>query len=102
VVEELSSSQRQWLRRLAHDLKPVAQVGKNGLTEHVVAAVDQALQGSELIKVKFLDYQDQRRQLAETLVEETGSELVAIIGNVAVLYRQHPDPERRTIALPRA
>lgn len=102
MVEELSSGQRQFLRRLAHELKPVAQIGKNGLTEHVVAAVDQALQGSELIKVKFLDHQEQRQQLAATLVEETESLLVAIIGNVAILYRQHPDPERRRYTLPRA
>ncbi|MFO7171295.1 MAG: YhbY family RNA-binding protein [Chloroflexota bacterium] len=99
-MEELSSGQRQWLRRLAHDLRPVVQIGKNGLTEHVVAAVDQALLGSELIKVKFLEHQDQRRQLTATLVEETGSTLVALIGGVAILYRRHPDPERREIVLP--
>ncbi len=99
-MSALSSSQRQWLRKHAHDLRPVAQVGKSGLTEQVVAAVAQALAAHELIKVKFMDYQDQRRQLADTLVEETGSELVGIIGNVAILYRQQDDPARRTIALP--
>jgi hypothetical protein len=35
----LSTSQRQWLRKAAHDLRPITQIGKNGLTEHVVQAV---------------------------------------------------------------
>jgi RNA-binding protein len=99
-MQDLNSSQRQWLRRQAHDLRPIVQVGKNGLTEQVVASVDQALAAHELIKVKFLEHQDRRRQLADTLVEETGSALVAIVGNIAVLYRQQADPARRTIVLP--
>ncbi|HWQ13249.1 MAG TPA: ribosome assembly RNA-binding protein YhbY [Roseiflexaceae bacterium] len=99
-MQILSSGQRQWLRKQAHHLRPIAQVGKNGLTAPVVAAVDQALAANELIKVKFLEHQEQRRELAGTLAEETGSELVAIIGNIAILYRQQPDPARRTIVLP--
>jgi RNA-binding protein len=96
----LSTNQRQWLRKTAHDLRPITQIGKNGLTEHVVQAVSEALAAHELIKVKFLDHQDQRRALSDTLAEETGSELVGIIGNVAILYREQPDRERRKIVLP--
>jgi RNA-binding protein len=99
-MQNLSSGQRQWLRKLAHDLRPTAQVGKNGLTEQVVASVHEALSAHELIKVKFVDHQDQRRALTDTLAEETGSTLVSIIGNVAILYRRQEDPERRKIALP--
>ncbi|MEN9937653.1 MAG: hypothetical protein RLZZ387_4232 [Chloroflexota bacterium] len=100
-MQQLSSGQRQWLRKMAHDLRPTAQVGKNGLTEHVVAAVDEALEANELIKVKFMDFQDQRQALSDTLADETRSVLVAVIGNVAILYREQADPERRTITLPR-
>jgi RNA-binding protein len=100
-MPQLSTNQRQWLRKTAHDLRPSAQIGKNGLTEQVVQAVSESLAANELIKVKFLDHQDQRHALSETLAEETGSELVAMIGNVAILYREQPDHERRTIVLPR-
>lgn len=99
-MHSLSSGQRQWLRKMAHELRPVAQVGKNGLTEQVVQAVGEALAANELIKVKFVDHQDQRQALSDTLAKETDSALVGIIGNIAILYRQQPDPERRTIALP--
>lgn len=99
-MHNLSSGQRQWLRKTAHDLQPVAHVGRNGLTEHVVQAVSEALAANELIKVKFVDHQDQRQALSDTLAEETDSALVGIIGNIAILYREQPDREKRKIALP--
>jgi RNA-binding protein len=99
-MQALSSSQRQWLRKSAHDLRPTAEIGRNGLTEQVVHAVNEALAANELIKVKFQDHQDQRQALSATLAEETSSALVGVIGNIAILYRQHPDRERRKIVLP--
>lgn len=99
-MKALSSGQRQYLRRLAHGLKPIAQVGKNGLTEPVVAGIDLALTANELIKVKFLDFQDQRQELSQELAQSVRCELVGLIGNTAILYRQHPDREKRRVALP--
>jgi RNA-binding protein len=99
-MPSLSSGQRQWLRKSAHDLRPMAQIGKNGLTEQIVKTVNEALEANELIKVKFVDHQDQRQALSATLAEETGSALVSVIGNIAILYRQNPDRERRVVALP--
>ena len=96
----LTSTQRQYLRRLAHDLKPIAHIGKNGLTTPVVASVDTGLAARELIKVKFLDFQDQKQALAQELAAASHSELIGLIGNVAILYREHPDPQERQIALP--
>ena len=97
---KLTNSQRQYLRRSAHHLKPIAHIGKNGLTEPVVASVDLGLAAHELIKVKFVDFQDQKQALAQELAVASGSELVGLIGNIAILYRRHPDPEQRQIALP--
>jgi RNA-binding protein len=94
----LTNTQRQYLRRTAHSLRPVAQVGKNGLTNEVIGAVDEALAAHELIKVKFGDFRDERRELSEELAGATGSVLVALIGNIAVLYR--PNPDRGVVTLP--
>jgi len=97
---ELKSIQRSHLKGLAHGLKPTVQIGKNGLTEAAVQTIDRALDDHELIKVKFLSHKDERKKLSGTLAEKTGSELVALIGNVAILYRQASEPEKRTITLP--
>jgi RNA-binding protein len=77
------------------------QIGKQGLTSAVQASVDEALNARELIKVKFMDFRDQKQELAEELAGTSGSALVGIIGNIAILYRQQKDPQKRKITLPR-
>jgi RNA-binding protein len=100
-MDQLTNTQREYLRRLAHDLKPTAHVGKNGVTENVIAAIDQALDSHELIKVKFGDFQEQKKEIATDVSDQLGAILVTIIGNIAVFYREQPDDERRKIRLPR-
>src|SRR5262245_59100046 len=97
----LTQTQRQYLRRIAHDLKPTVQVGKNGVTAQLLASVEQELDARELVKVKFLDYRDQKRELAEQIADQAGAALGALIGNIAVIFRQQRDPEKRKVHVPR-
>jgi RNA-binding protein len=99
-MQPMTTTQRQYLRKRAHHLKPIVQIGKSGLSDEVLATVGRELAAHELIKIKFLEFQDQKRELAEQIVETTGSQLVGLIGNMAILYRQQPDPEKRRIHLP--
>ena len=96
---QLTSAQRADLRRQAHDLSPLVHIGKNGVTEHIVNNIDQALTVHELIKVKFQDFQDQKRELSDQIAEQLTAGLVGLIGNMAILYRRQPDPDRRRIPL---
>ena len=88
------------MKGLAHGLKPAVQMGKNGLTEAVVQTIGRALDDHELIKLKFLSHKEEREELSRLLAERTGSELVAVIGNIVILYKQAPKPEKRQITLP--
>ncbi len=97
---QLTNTQRDYARRQAHHLKPTVQIGKNGLTDQVLTSIEQALEANELIKVKFLDYQDQKRELTEQIVAASNSTLIGIIGNIAILYREQSDPEKRKLILP--
>lgn len=97
----LTGKQRRHLRALGHKLTVVVQVGKDGLDDGLVAAVDRALTDHELVKVKVgegagLD----RHEAAEELARRTGSELAQVLGNIVLLYRPHPDEPQ--IVLPRA
>lgn len=95
----LTGKQRRHLRALAHKLSPVVQVGKDGLDEGVVAAVDRALADHELIKVKLGEAAGlDRHDAALDLAAKTGSEVAQVLGNTVVLYRADPDEPR--IALP--
>jgi RNA-binding protein len=84
----LSDKQLRFLRGRAHALKPVIQVGNNGLTAGVLAETRRALTDHELIKLRIqaADRSTRDALLAE-LVRETGSTLVTRIGHVAVLFQ---------------
>lgn len=82
---------------MAHGLNPVVMVGKNGLTDGVWQAVDEALENHELIKIKFIDFKDSKQEIAGQLTKTLSAELIGIIGNIVILYRQNPDEEKRIV-----
>lgn len=86
----LTSGDRKRLKSAAQHLEPVVFLGKAGLTEDFVDSVAIALASRELIKVKFTAFKDQRHELATEIAARTASDLVTIVGHVAVLYRPKP------------
>lgn len=97
----LTQAQRQFLRKAAHDLSPIVHIGKNGLSDNLFSSTELALDAHELIKVKFNDFKDEKREVAQELADRVRAELIYVIGNTAILYRQQPDAEKRKIDLPR-
>jgi RNA-binding protein len=96
----LTGKQKSFLRSLAHKLKPVVQVGRQGATEAVLAAVEVALEQHELIKVKVSgESEADVIEVAPALEKGTFSQVAQIIGHTVVLYRRRDkDPK---IVLPR-
>ena len=97
----LSGTQRKHLRGLAHALKPVVQVGGRGVNDGVIEATKRALADHELIKVKISADRDERAVMADEIAKGCDAELAGTIGTIAILYRRHPDPEKRVIELPK-
>ena len=96
----LTTKQRQFLKGLAHHLSPVVMLGGNGLTESVLAEIDNALNHHELIKVKIAGADREVKQLIiDAIVRETNAVNVQTIGHILVLYRQSDD---KKITLPKA
>lgn len=93
----LTSKQRQNLKALAHSLDPVVHIGKNGLTEQSLDTIDKALTDHQLIKVKFLDFKDEKNNFASLIEERTGAVLIDVIGNVIILFRENSDSEKPLI-----
>ncbi len=97
----LSGKDRRFLRALGHHLKPVVQVGKDGVSDAAAKAADQALRDHELIKVKVGESCPlERQEAAEALAQATGAEIAQLLGRTILLYR--PDPEEPGIRLPKA
>lgn len=99
MINQLTSQQRQKLKALAQRLEPVLRVGKAGLSAAFLKSVDEALASHELLKIKFAEFKEEKKELAPLLAEKTDSCLVTRVGNVAVLYREHPDPEKRQVKI---
>jgi RNA-binding protein len=96
----LTGKQRRHLRSLGHTIKPIVQVGKGGIDEGLVKALDQALADHELVKVKIGEGAGvDREEAAESLARETQSEVAQVLGNTVLLYRA--DPEDPQIKLPK-
>lgn len=93
----LTGKQKRTLRGLAHDLEPVVHVGKAGLTDELVGQVARALDAHELIKVRVLVGKDGKDALVAELERATGAAEAGRVGHVSILYRRHPDPEKRRI-----
>jgi RNA-binding protein len=86
---ELSGKQKRHLRGLGHELHPLVTVAGNGLSESVLAELDQTLEHHELIKVKVnAGDRDEKRALIAGMVEKSGATLVQTIGHIALLYRK--------------
>ena len=84
---ELNSKQRKILEKAAQPLSAAVLIGGAGLTDEQVAQINSMLKIHELIKVKFNEYKEEKRELSLSISEKTDSTLVRIIGNVAVFYR---------------
>ena len=99
---QLNSQQAKYLRGLAHALKPSVLVGKNGITEDVVAAVEAALEAHELIKVKFIDAKgkEEKQAMSDEVCRAARCCRAGLIGHTAILYRPAAKPSKRRIALP--
>ena len=49
----LTNTQKKFLKKSAHHLKPIVWAGQHGVTENLIKEIDQALHDHELIKIKL-------------------------------------------------
>jgi len=96
MLPRLSNPEIRKLKAAAQRMKATFKVGKAGLSPQFLQSVDEGLKHHELIKVKFDEFKEQKKELAPVLAEKTSSHLIMQVGNVVVLYRHKPEaPEDR-------
>jgi RNA-binding protein len=96
----LTGKQKRMLRGMGHALEPIVYIGKNGIEQPQVMAVEQALLDHELIKVKLgkgAPYD--LKEMVRILETEGRGTCVQTIGKVALFYAPHP--EEPVIKLPK-
>lgn len=96
----LTSKQRSFLRSMGNPMEPLFQVGKGGLTDNVIQAVEDALLARELIKLRILpSLLQEPKEVAHELAEALGADVVQVIGKSFLIYKRNPEEPR--IELPK-
>jgi RNA-binding protein len=96
----LTGKQRRHLRALGHHLDPVVQIGKSGVGESVIAALDEALQRHELVKVRIgTECPEDRHEVAEALAPAVKGQVAQVLGRTVLIYRRNPKEQK--IQLPK-
>ena len=88
----LTNVELRKLKARAQLLEPLFKVGKAGLSESFVKSVAEGLAHHELIKIKFVDFKEEKKTLAPELAAKTSSHVIMRVGNVVVLYRPKAAP----------
>ena len=84
----LTSKERAELRSQANSLDTTLMVGKDGVTDAVVAEADNQLTARELVKGKVLENALlSPREVSDALCEALGADGVSVIGTKFVIYR---------------
>lgn len=94
----LTSKQQSFLRSKAHHLDPIFQIGKSGLTDAILAQIDEALEARELLKVSVLqNCEEDKKEIAEKIAAYKHIEIVQVIGSIIVVYRESTEKKRITL-----
>ncbi len=96
----LTGKQKRFLRSEAHHLSPIFQVGKGGVNENMIKQIEEALEKRELMKISILqNCEEEKTEVAQELSQGAGAEIVQVIGNTIVLYKE--SKENKQLTLPR-
>ena len=94
----MTTKQRAYLKSLAMTMDPIFQIGKASMNPGLTEAIREALDARELIKISVLqNCLDDPRELAETIAERTGSQVVQVIGKKIVLYKEGKDNKKKIV-----
>lgn len=95
----LTGKQRSYLKSLAHNMEPIMQIGKGGVSENVLKQIDDALEARELLKITVLNNSLLKaNDVADEISKHLRAEFVQSIGSKFVIYRQSKE---KKISIPK-
>jgi RNA-binding protein len=91
-MEPLPNRELRALKSRAQLLKPILKLGKDGMSPAFVKSLDDALTHHELVKVKFEEFKEQKKEMMPQLADKVSAHIILRVGNVLVLFRRKPVP----------
>lgn len=96
-MQQLKGKQKRYLRSQAHGMRPLFQVGKEGLSANWLAQIEDAIEKRELFKINILQNALVEDEEVIAFIEEnTPIQVVQKIGHVLVVYKQAAKKEHRS------
>ena len=93
----INSKQRAELRAKANELDTTLMIGKEGITDALIAELDRQLEARELIKGKVLESALlTAREASDELCRALGAEGIQCVGNKFVLWRHSETLAKKT------
>ena len=92
MAEEISNREIRELKARAQRLRPILKIGKDGLSPAFLKAADDALTHHELVKVKFDEFKESKKELGPKLAASVSAAPIMQVGNIIVLFRRKPRP----------
>ena len=85
----MTSKERAKLRAEANGLDPIFQIGKEGITESVIAQLEDTFNTRELFKIKvhLESSPEDPKEIAGKISEATGCDIIQVIGGTIVVFR---------------
>ena len=82
------------LRKKAKTLKPIINIGKNGITDGLLIEIERMLKKKKMIKIKInrgAMEEKEKKEIAKELLIKTKAELVDFVGFNITLYKKGKD-----------
>ena len=85
----ITTKQRAFLRGLGNSLEPSMQIGKEGLTENSIEALNNLLEARELVKIRILKNCEMApKDVMKEICDQTFANPVQVIGGILIIYRR--------------
>ena len=91
----LTNKDRKFLKSKAHHLKPIIIIGKDEVCSSIIRSISDAVDAHELIKIKFNHHKERKREIIDNINSEIETQLIGIVGNIAIIFRQNKDINNR-------
>ncbi|KRM43969.1 ribosome assembly RNA-binding protein YhbY [Lentilactobacillus parafarraginis] len=96
---ELTGKQKRFLRASANRMRPIFEIGKNGLSKVWLDEISKALDSRELIKVNILQNASVTpSDVAEFVMSRSDITVVQKLGKTVVLFKQSSNEDNRALS----
>ncbi len=86
----MNGKQRSYLKKLSHGMKPVIQVGKEGVTPSLISQISETIKKRELIKISVLEScPEEVDEVMDKILERAKCEFVQSIGRKLTVYKRN-------------